>query len=138
MLYSCCIISELLCLYKIFYSFCRSFISFWVFLFTQLRSFVIQEQDSIWHVLCQMGLSIETKWSFDLEFLLGFWSNSAGITCVALIAVVWKSEPLIQSVFHLEVSCSCFYNCSFPQSQRYSLKLSYCGSLQLIYNWRLP
>ena len=44
-------------------------------------------------------LSSETKWllTFDFEFILGFWSNNAGITCIALSVIVFNDEFWIQS-----------------------------------------
>ena len=44
-------------------------------------------------------LSSKTKWllTFDFEFILGFWSNNAGITCIALSVIVFNDKSWIQS-----------------------------------------
>ena len=74
-------------------------------------------KDFVWLLnLCLVNLF----WQFLCKFFVYSWAGS-------MWSVLRKCLGL--SIFHLEGSCSYFCNCSFPRSQGYCLKLSYCGCL---------
>ena len=42
-------------------------------------------------------LSIDTKWSFNFDFLLGFWRHNTGIMSIALSAIDFNGKSWMQS-----------------------------------------